>query len=326
MISRRTFLRNTAIAIFAAPLVGEAQPSTKIYRIGFLRAGEPPKAWIDAFRHGLRDLGYVDGQNVRIDFRVTEAGLERLSQLAEELVRSKVDVIVASSGPPAVAAKRASTTVPVVFVNANALELGLVPSLGHPGGNLTGLTMTSADHADLTGKRLEMFRELLPKLRRVAVFSDRLTPSVPIQLSGAQRAAPALGLRIQPVSIRDANDLDSAFRAAGGSDGLVVLDCILFTTQRARLVAGAAAHRLPAMYGYRDFVEEGGLVSYGTHIPELYRRAAMYVDKILRGASPADLPIEQPAKFELVINLKTAKTLGLTIPPALLLRADQIIE
>jgi len=296
----------------------------KVYRIGFLRAGPPPKTWVEALQQGLRERGYVDGQNVVVEFRFTDGSVDQLPQLAEELVRLKVDVILASSSPSAVAAKKATTSVPIVFVNVfDPVELGLVPSLGRPGGNITGLASTSAE---LAGKRLQLLRELVPKLRRVGVLSHPPTPSSPKQLQGAEDAARTLGMQVQPVPVRGPNDFDSAFKAVRGADGLLVLDIALFTTHRARLVGLAATSRLPAIYGYREVVEVGGLMSYGMHFPDLYRRAATYVDKILKGARPADLPVEQPTKFEFVINIRTAKALGLTIPPSLLLQADQVIE
>jgi len=296
----------------------------KVYRIGFLRAGPPPKTWVEALQQGLRERGYVDGQNVVVEFRFTDGSVDQLPQLAEELVRLKVDVILASSSPSAVAAKKATTSVPIVFVNVfDPVELGLVPSLGRPGGNITGLASTSAE---LAGKRLQLLRELVPKLRRVGVLSHPPTPSNPKQLQGAEDAARALGMQVQPVPVRGPNDFDSAFKAVRGADGLLLLDIAFFTTHRARLVALAAESRLPAIYGYRDIVDVGGLMSYGPHFPDMYRRAATYVDKIFKGAKPADLPVEQPTKFEFVINSRTAKALGLTIPPSLLLQADQVIE
>ena len=242
----------------------------------------------------------------------------------EELVRLKVDVILASAGPAALAARKATTSVPVVFVGVvDPVGLGLVPSLGRPGGNLTGLATTSEDFA---GKRLELLKVLVPRLKRVAVPWHPTNPSNRIQLKGAQAAARTLGVRLEPVSILGPNDFDSAGKAVRGADGLLFLESPLFTTYRARLAELAGKSRLPAIYGQREYVEAGGLMSYGTQFHDLYRRAALHVDKILKGAKPADLPVEQPTKFELVINLKTARALGLTIPPSLLARADQVIE
>jgi putative ABC transport system substrate-binding protein len=296
----------------------------KAYRIGFLRAGQPPKAWVEAFQQGLRERGYVYGQNVVVEFRFTDGSLEQLPRLADELVRLKVDVIFASGGPPALAAQKASTSVPIVFAGVTSpVEIGLIRSLGRPGGNITGLAFNAAD---LAGKRLELLRELVPKVRRVAVLWDASNPTNPMQLKGAEDAARTLGLQLQPVPVRGPNDLDSAFKAMRGADSLLQLDSPLFTTHRARVVGLAATSRVPAVYGFPETAEAGGLMSYGPDIPDIYRRAATYVDKILRGAKAGDLPVEQPAKFRFVLNIRTAKALGLTIPPALLLRADQVIE
>ena len=326
MSTRRAFLAGTGAVLVAAPLAAEAQEQKagKVYRIGFLRAGRPPKPWVEPFQQGLREVGYVDGQNVVLEFRFTDGNFDQLPRLAEELVRLKVDVILASSAPPALAAKKATTSVPIVFVGVfDPVELGLIPSLGRPGGNITGLGSTSAD---LAGKRLELLRELVPRFRRVAVLSNPSNPSNPIQLKGAEVAARTLGLQVQPAPVQGPSDFDAAFKAARGANGLLMLDSPLFITHRARLAGLTATGRLPAISGLRDFVEVGGLMSYGQDFPDSYRRAAKYVDKILKGAKPADLPVEQPTKFELVINLKTAKALGLTIPPSVLGRADQVIQ
>jgi putative ABC transport system substrate-binding protein len=324
-MDRRTFIFGITLGLLAAPLAAEAQQAGKVWRIGFLRAGPPPKTFVEAFLQGLWEEGYVDGQNVVVEVRFTDGSFDELPRLAEELVRLKVDVIVASGGAaPTLAAKKAARSVPIVFVGINnPVELGLLPSLARPGGNITGLAMTAADFA---GKRLELLREVVPKLRRVAVVLDSTNPASPMQLKGAEVAARTLGMRLEPVPVRGPNDFDSAFKAMRGASGLLLIDSVLFTTHHARLAGLAATSRLPAIYGYREFVDVGGLMSYGPDFPDLYRRAAVYVDKILKGAKPADLPVEQPTKFELVINLKTAKALGLTIPQSLLQRADQVIE
>ena len=323
MIDRRTFLSTLTGGLLVAPLAAEGQQAGKVYRIGFLRAGQPPESYLDGFQQGLRERGYVYGQNVVVEFRATDGSVDPLPRLTEELLRLKVDVFLASAAPAAVAVRRATTSVPIVFVGVvDPVGLGLVPSLGRPGGSITGLATTSADFA---GKRLELLRAIVPSLRRVAVLWHPANPSNPIQLKGAQAAARALGMRLEPVSIQGPNDFDSASKAVPGADGLLFLESPLFTTHRARLAELAARSRLPAIYGQREYVEVGGLMSYGTHFKDLYRRAAWYVDKILKGANPGDLPVEQPTKFELVINLKTAKDLGLTIPPSLLQRADQVI-
>ena len=312
------------VAFSGAAAHAQEVPTRKIYRIGFLRAGQPPTAWVEAFQQGLRERGYVNGQNVVIEFRFTDGSLGQLPRLAEELVRLKVDVIVASAAPPALAAKKATASVPIVFAGVHyPLEIGLVTSLGRPEGNITGMATNAAD---LAGKHLELLRELVPKLRRVAILWDPSNPTNPIQLREAEAAARTLGLQVQRVPFRGPNDFDSAARAMRGADGLLRLDSLLFTTHHARLAESAASRRLPAISGMRHFVEAGDLMSYGVHYPDLYRRAAMHVDKILKGVRPGDLPVEQPTKFEFVINLRTAKALGLTIPPSLLLRADQVID
>jgi putative ABC transport system substrate-binding protein len=312
------------LSLLAAPLATDAQPAGKVYRIGFLRAGQPPTAWVEALQHGLRERGYVEGQNVVIEFRVTDGSLDPLPQLAAELVRLKVDVIVASSSPSAVAAKNVTTSVPIVFVNVfDPVEIGLVPSLAHPGGNLTGIAATGPE---LVGKRLELLRALVPQLRRVAVLGHPATPSHLKQLQGAEDAVRTLGIQMQPIPVDGPEDSEAAFQAVRGADGLLPLESVFFTTHRARLVELAAASRLPAIYGVREMVDAGGLMAYGVHYPDLYRRAATYVDKILQGAKPADLPVERPMKFEFVINLKTTQALGITIPPTLLFLADEVIK
>jgi len=324
-MDRRRFLLTTlAGVVLALPLGAAAQQAGKVYRIGFLRGGQLPDNYVEGLQQGLRERGYVDGQNVVVEYRVTDGGFDQLPGLAEELVRSKVDVILASAAPAAIAAKRATRSVPIIFVNVlDPVELGLVPSLGHPGGNITGLATNAVDFA---GKRLELLRAIIPRLRRVAVFWHPDNPSNPHQLKGAQVAARTLGVQLVPVSIQRPNDFDSAITTVRGTDGLLMLESPFFTTYRARLAAPTLTSRLPAVYGQREYAEVGGLVSYGANFTDLYRRAATYVDKILKGAKPAELPVEQPTKFELVINLKTAKALGLTIPPSLLARADQVIE
>ncbi len=296
----------------------------KVYRIGFLRAGPPPAAWVEAFKQGLREQGYVEGRNVVVEFRYTDGGVDQLPQLAAELVRLPVDVILASAPPSALAARQVTTSVPIVFPHIlDPVELGVVASLAHPGGNLTGLALSSAN---LAGKRLELLREFVPTLRRVAVLSDPASGTNAMQLRGAEVAARTLGVQVEPVTVRGPDDFNSAFQTMRRVDGLLWLDSVLFTTHRARLAKLANTSRRPAIYGYREIVEAGGLMSYGAHFPDLYRRAASYVDKILKGAKPRDLPVEQPTKYEFVINGRTAKTLGLTIPPSLLFRADQVIE
>jgi putative ABC transport system substrate-binding protein len=318
------FASATFVALSCVAARAQQPQEKKVYRIGFLRAGQPPKTWVEAFQQGLRERGYVDGQNVVVDFRFTDGSVDQLPRLAEELVRSKVDVIVASAAPPAVAAKKVTTSVPIVFVGvADPVELGLARSLARPGGNITGLADSGAD---LAAKRLELLREVVPKVRRVAMLWHSENPGNLPQLEWAEVAARALGIQLDPVPVQGASDFDSAFKAVRAADALLQANAPLFTAHRTRIVGLAATSRMPAIYGHKEMAEVGGLMSYGPHYPDLLRRAATYVDKILRGVNPADLPVEQPTKFELVINIKTAKAIGLTIPQSILVRADQILE
>ncbi len=331
MMERRTFLVMIAGGLLTAPLAAEAQQPGKVYRIGWL-ASTPPttpealRVW-EAFTQGLRDLGYVEGKNILIERRYSEGRFERLPELAAELVRLKVDLIVASAAPEARAAKQATLTIPIVMVAAGeAVEVGLVASLARPGGNVTGLTQMLPE---LTGKRLELLKEIVPKLSRVAILWNSANPAKVPDWKGTQVAARTLGIALYPAEVRGPDDFERAFNAMSREklDALMTLDDPLTTRYRTQIVDFAAKKRLPAVYGVSLFVADAdGLMSYGTHYPDLFRRAAAYVDKILKGAKPADLPIEQPTKFELVINLKTAKALGLTIPPSLLLRADEVIR
>jgi putative tryptophan/tyrosine transport system substrate-binding protein len=317
---RRDFLGTLlATAAILRPVAGAAQKAMPV--VGFLRAGRPPTSWIKAFHEGLREQGYIDGQNARIEFRFTDGSDDQLPRLLQELVRSNAAVIVASAAPAAGAAKNAMRSVPTVFVVANPVEMGLVKSLSRPGGYMTGLAETSAD---LAGKRLQLLSEIVPNLQKVAVLWDEGNPSNPGQLKFAEDAARILGIQIVDVPVSGPNEFSSAFNRI--VDGLLVLNSSLFTTNRSRLVQLTADNRLPAIYGYREVVEAGGLISYGPHFADLYRRAAVYAGKILNGARPEDLPVEQPTKFELVINGKTANALGLNVPQSLLARADEVIE
>jgi putative ABC transport system substrate-binding protein len=322
-MDRRAFISGLTFGLLAAPLAVEAQQQAgKVYRIGFLRAGEPPKFWIDEFREGLRELGYVEGQNVVIELRI--GPLDQLPRLAEDLVRSKVDVIVASASSAGMAAKKATTSIPIVFTSlSHPVEIGLIKSLARPGGNITGVTVNAG--ATVT-KRLEFLRELVPSLKQVAVLMHPGHPTDPVQRKEMEEAARAMGLQLKPAAVRAPEDFEAAFKAVSSAGGLLNIDTPLFTTYRTQFVELAARNRLPAIWSNVIIVEAGGLMSYGTYIPALFRRAATYVDKVLKGARAGDLPVEQPTKFELVINLKTAKALGLTIPPSLLQRADQVIE
>ena len=313
-----------ALSVVLAPLTDEAQPAGKVYRIGFLRAGQPPKTFVEAFQQGLRARGYIEGRNVVIEYRYTDGSFDELSRLAAELVRFNVDVILASGAPAAFAARSATTKVPIVFASVyDPVEIGLVTGLAHPGGNVTGLSQTSAD---LGGKRLELLKELLPKLKSVAILWHPANLTNLVQKKSVEVAARTLGVDTKSVPVQDPSQFGSAFEDARGVDALVQVDDPLLITYRRQLAELAVRSRLPAIAGLREYVDDGGLMSYGADHPDLYRRAATYIDKILKGAKPADLPIEQPTKFDLVINLKTAKALGLTIPQSLLVRADEIIQ
>jgi putative tryptophan/tyrosine transport system substrate-binding protein len=325
-IMRAALAAALALGLLAAPLAAPAQqPRGKTARIGFLARVDTPFLY-EAFRQGLRELGYVEGQNIAIEYRSSEGKDERLLGLAAELVRLKVDVIVAAAPAATQAAKQATSTIPIVFtVSGDPVAEGFVASLARPGGNLTGLATIGPE---LVGKQLEMLKTVAPKVSRVAVLQN---PSQQGHLRGvrqAEDAALALGVQLQILKARTPSEIEAAFAAMSSqrAGGVVVLRDAVFLTQRAQIVALAAKRRLPAVYGFREQAEAGGLMAYGASVPQLFRRAATYVDKILKGAKPADLPVEQPTKLELVINLKTAKPLGLTIPPSLLGQADQVIQ
>ncbi len=303
-----------------------AQETRKVPRIGFLVFASS-EARYRGFQQGLRELGYVEGQNIIIEFRSADESLERLNDLAGELVRLRVDVIVAGSTLGAAASKRATSTIPIVMANvSNPVGQGLVGTLARPGGNVTGLTTMSQE---ITGKRLEMIREVVPRLRRIGVLWNQDAPANAAVLKELKPIAQSFGVEVRSLPVRPpVPEIDKAFETAKKwrADALIALDEALIFANRTRIIALAARHRLPAMYGYREFPDAGGLMAYGPNRYEMYRRAATYVDKILKGAKPADLPVEQPTKFELVVNMKTAKAIGLTIPQSLLLRADQVIE
>ena len=329
MITRRVFLGILACGLPATPRAAGAQPAGKAPRIGWLGGPtrESAQAFVQPFQQGLKDLGWVEGQNILIEWRFAGGRAERLPGLAAELVRLRVDLIVTPSTPTALAAKNATKTIPIVTVGVgDPVELGFVASLARPGGNVTGLTSTVGH--EIAGKQLELLKETVPKVSRMAVLWNPTTPGNALALREAEIAAGELGVKLQVLEARSLNDFESAFAAMTGTraGALLVLGDVMFTTHRRRLADLAAKSRLPAMYGTRQFVDEGGLVSYGANVLDNFRRAAVYVDKILKGVKPSDLPIERPTKFELVINLKTARALGLTIPPALLLRVDQVID
>ena len=329
MIDRRAFLAATGAVLLAAPLAAEAQQAGRVPRIAWLggQARETAHPYVRAFQQGLKDLGWVEGQNIVIEWRFSGGRAELLPDLAAELVRLRVDLIVVPSSPAALAAKNATKTIPLVTVAlGDPVALGLVASLAQPGGNITGLTNSVGP--EIAGKQLELLKEVVPKVSRMAVLWNPNTRGNALALRETEIAARALGLELQPLEARSLNDFDRAFAAmtAKRAGALLVLGDVMFSTHRNRLADLAAKRRLPAMYPARESVEAGWLMSYGPNTLELFRRAATYVDRILKGAKPADLPVEQPTKFELVINLKTAKSLGLTIPQSLLLRADEVIQ
>jgi putative ABC transport system substrate-binding protein len=332
-MERRAFLGGLAGSLLAAPLAAQAQQAAKVYRIGIL--GNVPltdpggaRLW-EVFIQGLRDLGYVEDRNLMIEYRSAEGKPERLPALAAELVGLKVDVIVAPNTPAALAAKQATRILPIVFIGAgDPVTSGLVTSLARPGGNVTGLSVLSTE---LVGKWLELLQQAVPGVGRVAALwqpgaMDERTDRD--MFKGAEVAARALGVRLQFVEARGPADFERAFSdmIRANADALTVRPAPMFISERRRLVDLAAKNRLPAVYAWREFVDAGGLMAYGPTGADLYQRAATYVDKILRGAKPADLPVEQPTKFELSINLKTAKALGLTIPQSVLGRADHVVE
>jgi len=324
MMDRRRFLLTSLAGALAAPLATGAQ-QTNMYRIGFLAAANPRSApYFQAFEQRLRELGYVEGQNLVIEFRNAEGRLDRVPALAADLVRLHVNVIVVAALDATRAAKQATTAIPIVMVavNYDPIALGFVASLARPGGNVTGLFFL---HLDLTAKRLALFKEMLPTINRVAVFSDAFTVD---QLRTLETGNRSLGLKLQPLELRNPPDLEDAFRVVTRSyaEGLFVLESALIYRARIEIAQLGLKNRLPTSFAFREYVDAGGLVAYGVSFSDMFRRAAEYTDKILRGANPGDLPVEQPAKFELVINTKTAKALGLTIPPSLLARADHIIE
>ena len=315
--------------LLAAPFAAEPQQAGRLPRLGYLGASSPtlePEI-LEAFRQGLRDLGYVEGQSIAIEYRWAEGHEDRLPELATELVGLKVDVIVTAGTPGTLAAKRATQTIPIVMTaTGDPLQSGLVTSLARPGGNVTGF---STLRSELEGKRLDLFRQTFPKFSRVAMLWDSANPSTKFYLPHIEAAARASHVTLQPaVAVRRVEDLDRAFAAIarGHADALFVVSGRSLLAERGRIVEFAAKSRLPAIYPYREYVETGGLMSYSANYPDLYRGAALYVDKILKGAKPADLPVQQSARFDLAINLKTAKALGLTIPPSVLARADQVIE
>jgi len=314
--------------LLALNFPAEAQQPTKVPLIGFLDATSPSTipARLEAFRQGLRELGYVEGKNIHIEYRWAEGKFDRLPNLASELVRLKVDVIV-TGGPTAIPpAKEATATIPIVMAfDSDPVGSGFVASLARPGGNITGLSSLSPE---ISGKQLELLKEIVPKLSRVAVLGTSTRPGHAQALREMEFAAGAFRVQLQFLDVQTPNDIEIAFRAAskGRAEAVLALGSPVFVLQRTQLADLAVKHRLPAIYDRREFVEDGGLLSYGVSLNDLHRRSATYVDKILKGAKPADLPVEQPTKFEFIINLKAAKQIGLTIPPNVLVRADRVIR
>lgn len=322
-------IASLATVAVSIPRTVVAQPGGKVYRVGHLSGSgaAASKAFTGAFREGMHALGYVEGRNWVLDERYAEGQVERLAPLVQELISRHPDILLVATTPGNVAAKAATSTIPIVMVLvADPVGAGIVPNLARPGGNITGVTNIVAE---LAGKRLEVLKEIVPRASRVAVIMNPDNPNAPPQMRSAEGAARTLGIKIGPVlPVRTPGDLEKAFEGAvhAHADGaLRMIDALVFILRK-ETAALAIKHRLPVVYPSREDVEAGGLVAYGTNIPEQFRQAATFVDRILRGAKPADLPVEQPTKFELAVNLKTARALGLTIPPSLRLRADLVVE
>jgi ABC-type uncharacterized transport system substrate-binding protein len=324
---RRELITLLGSATVAWPLPAHTQQSGKLPTSGFLgtNTASSQRQWTDAFTQRLRELGWIEGRTVTIEYRWAEGQLERSAEIVAEIVRRNVDVIVTHSAEPVLAAKQATSVIPIVFaVAADPLGSGLVASLARPGGNATGLSLQGTD---LAGKRIEVLREVVPGFRRLGIVANIGAPAAMLEMREVQTAASAVGLAVTTFEIRRTDDIAPAIDALKDrADVLYVVSDPLVVTNRYRFAILAVGARLPTMHGFREHVEAGGLVSYGANFPALFRRGAEYVDKILRGAKPADLPVEQPAKFDLTISLITAKALGLTIPPMLLARADEVIE
>ncbi len=326
-MDRRVFVAGTGAVLLAAPLVAGAQQAGKVWRIGVLSPEPSTGPFSSApLQQSLRELGYVEGVNLAVEWRNAEGKTERFDDLAADLVRLRVDVIVAIVPGATLAAKRSTASIPIVMVNTpDPVQLGLVVSLGRPGGNVTGTTTLSAD---LSSKQLELLKEAVPRAMRIAVLWNPNNPWHPLAVKGAEAAARSLAVQLQIVEARSAEEFERAFEAMTRkrAGAVLVLADPLTAFHRTRLAELAIKRHLPGMFGTRAYAEAGGLMSYWAHQADLDRRVASYVDRILKGAKPADLPIEQPTKFEFVINLKTAKALGLTIPPSLLGRADAVIQ
>jgi putative tryptophan/tyrosine transport system substrate-binding protein len=323
-LSHRVIQIAVAALVFAVSFPARAQQK-KIPRVGVLFIGSRNQPHLEAFKQGLRERGYTEGKNIVLEYRYAEGNNDRLPQLAAELVRDKVDVMVTTASVSALAARAVTKTIPIVMTSGNPLESGLAASLAKPGGNVTGLTVLSVD---LSGKRVELLRETFPKTTRIAALQSPQDFEAGAGYKETQEAAKAFSLPLHPVEVQSANDFEHAFAQMekARETALLVILSPMITLNSRRIVELALKYRLPGMYPTKQFAEEGGLMSYGPLIPDLYRRAATYVDKILKGAKPGELPVEQPTKFELVINLKTAKQIGVTIPANVLARADRVIK
>jgi putative tryptophan/tyrosine transport system substrate-binding protein len=326
-MKKKILLSACATLIVASLQLADAQQAKKVPRIGYLQIGSQLGPTGEAFLQGLRDLGYVEGKSILIEYRGDpQRSEDRLPEFAADLVRLKVDVIVALSPPAALAAKNATKTIPIVMRStSDPIQAGFVASLARPGGNITGVTSISTD---LYGKRLELLKEVIPRLSRVGVLRNPDRSAEASNSKEMEIAARSLDLRLQFLEVRSSNDFENAFRAAGKAraEALITIRTPLINGQKKRVADLAMKSRLPAIYDDREYIDAGGLMSYGTDLAELHRRAATYVDKILKGAKPADLPVEQPTKFEFIINLKVAKQIGLTIPPNVLARADKVVR
>jgi putative ABC transport system substrate-binding protein len=315
-----------AALIFAPAYLAHAQKQATIPRIGVLRAGAPPDAYLNVFIQGLRDLGYVEGKNIHIEVRFAEGKSDRLPELASELVRLKADALYATSTPVIFAFKQATKTIPIVFNGtSDPIAIGIVASLAHPGGNITGVTLMSSD---LWPKRLELLKEIFPKVSKVAMLWNNGNAGMAIEAKATEEVAGPLGLALQDRGIKDANELETVLGVISKDrpDGFLALMDPVLNSNRKRILDFLIKNRLPAIFENKEWVEDGGLISYGPDFPDAIRRAAALIDKILKGTKPEDIPVEQPMKFELVINLKTAQQIGLTIPESVLYRADKVIK
>jgi len=327
-MSKKVIRFGLCVLLLAIRFSAEAQQTKKFPRIGLLGAASASAltGQLDAFRQGLRELGYVEGKNIVVEYRYADGKVDRIPELAAELVGLKVDVIVTYQTPSVLALKKASATIPIVFAMLSfPIENGIVASFARPGGNATGLTVLSEE---LNGKRLELLKEAAPKVTLIGVLSNLANPTQPLEWKEIQAAAQGLGLKLQSLGVRSANDFDSVFKAAleERTQALINLPEALLVEQLNRIVEFAARNKLPAIYSSPEFVQAGGLMSYSPIITDLWRRAAVFVDKILKGTKPADLPVEQPTKFEFIINLRAAKQIGLTIPQSVLYQADKLIR